>query len=408
MEEKKANSKRKPLHKTPAPLLYDGARVYMGIMCRKKFNLTCEGEKIKGPALLLSNHTSNQDYKFIAAAIKPARVTFLASFHWFTFKKLGFWLRRIGAIPKFQFTTDLESMKKMKYIVQEKKGVVWLAPEGTVYASGHLGYISPSIAKMIKFFKVPVYACKIQGAGLGNAKWSKNTHKGQVLLQTNLIIDDKEVQELSKDEIMERVVTSLQYNEFTFQKEHNVIVPGEDKAEGFDTMYYKCPCCGKEFTIKSYGNTVECTSCGAKATFKDDFTFKWEGEKQYFQNYSQWYDWQYECVKEEVSKPDFQMEDTVEYGINKPGIDNYIKVGKGKLTFNHEGWTYDGTFEGKDVHEHDEPRQVYMAVLKVGVHIELPYRFDHCRVFYPQNGMTAIKWSLASIAMSELLEEKQQ
>ncbi|MBO4280027.1 MAG: 1-acyl-sn-glycerol-3-phosphate acyltransferase, partial [Spirochaetales bacterium] len=337
---------KKRIQKKPNPLLYlPVARIYARLMCKLKFNLVESGERVKGPALLIANHTSNDDYKFIAAAVRPARINFLVTYHFFTFKKFAPWLRAIGAIPKYQFTTDLEAMRKIQYVIQKEKGVVYIAPEGTVYGSGHLGYISPAIAKMIRFLKAPVYACRIEGAGLGNAKWSTYKHKGKVSIHTEKIIDADESTSLSRDEIMDRITGYLAYNEFDFQKREHVTVAGNDKAVGFETMFYKCPCCGSEFKIKSEGNDVWCTECGAKATFQDDFTFRWSTEKQYFENYSQWYDWQYQSVKDEVAKPDFKMEAEVDYGIDQPGVDNYIKVGHGKLTFTHEGWDYVGTYK---------------------------------------------------------------
>ena len=409
MADEKKLTKNPVLQKRPDPILYWGARLYLGIANKIQYNVHASGDRVKGPALLISNHTSNADYKFIAGAVKPARISFLGTYHWFTFKKLAFWLKRIGAIPKYQFTTDLESMKKIRYIVRDKKGVVYIAPEGTVYSSGHLGYISPAIAKMIKFLKVPVYASKIQGAGLGNAKWSAKPHRGLVHIDTHLILTAEEVQNLSREEIMERIISSLTYNEFEFQKRYNVRVPGPDKADGFNTMFYKCPICKSEFTISSQGNDITCSCCGAKATIQDDFTFKWNVENPMcFENYSQWYDWQLEEMKKEVAKPDFKMSEEVDYGYDEPGVDNYVKAGKGVMTFTHDGWDYEGTFKGEQVHEHDDPQAVFLATLKVGLHFELPYKYGRCRVFYPQNGLHSMKWHLASLAMSLYLAEKEK
>lgn len=397
---------KKRIQKKPNPLLYlPVARIYARLMCRFKFNLVESGERVKGPALLISNHTSNDDYKFIAAAVRPARINFLVTYHFFTFKKFAPWLRAIGAIPKYQFTTDLEAMRKIQYVIQKEKGVVYIAPEGTVYGSGHLGYISPAIAKMIRFLKAPVYACRIEGAGLGNAKWSTYKHKGKVSIHTEKIIDAEESTSLSKDEIMDRITGYLTYNEFEFQKREHVTVAGNDKAVGFETMFYKCPCCGSEFRMKTEGNDVWCTECGTRATFQDDFTFRWNTEKQYFENYSQWYDWQYQTVRDEVSKPDFKMEAEVDYGIDQPGVDNYIKVGHGKLTFTHDGWDYVGTYKDRQIQEHDDPLSVFLATLKAGHHFELPNRDGHNRVFYPENGNESMKWHLASLALSESLKQ---
>ena len=385
------------------PLYFVASRIFGNFLGKFQFNLKKSGCRIHGPALILSNHTSNHDYKLVAATVRPVRISFLVTYHFFTFKKFAFWLKACGAIPKYQFATDLEAMRKIQYVVQKKHGAVWIAPEGTVYASGHLGYMSPAIAKMIRFLKVPVYVCKIEGAGLGNAKWSLKTHKGKTQTTTSLLFTEEEAKTLDKDTVMKRLTDALSYDEFEFQKREHVIVKGNDKAEGFETMFYKCPCCGSEFKIRSKGNDVFCTECGAKATFQDDFTFRWEGDKQYFENYSQWYDWQYEQVMEEVRNPDFKMQDEMDYGIDLPGVDNYKIVGHGTLTFTHKGWDYDGTYMERHIQEHDDPRAVFLATLKVGKHFELPVRDGHNRVFYPKDGLTSMKWHLASRAMSEIL-----
>ncbi len=405
-KQKDARKKKgKPLQRRPLALLYDPiARVFGRLYIKHRFNMVESGERVYAPALIISNHTSNHDYKFIATTVRPARISFLVTYHFFTFKKFAPWLKIMGAIPKYQFATDLEAMRKIQYVVQKQKGSVYIAPEGTIYSSGHLGYMSPAIAKMVRFLKVPVYACKIQGAGLGNAKWSVHGHRGKVSIDTRKIITAEEATTLKPAEIMQRITEALTYNEFEFQKQDGFLVKGDDKAEGFETMFYKCPCCGSEFRIRTKGNDVFCLDCNARATFQDDFTFKWEGEKQYFENYSQWYDWQYEQVKAEVAKPDFKLEDEVDLGEDEPGVNNYIKVGHGILTFSHSGWDYKGTYKGQPYEDHDDPRSVFLATLKVGKHFELPNKNGHNRVYYPKDGLTSMKWHIASRAMSELLD----
>ena len=251
MEKTKDKSKDTKLQKKPNAFIYYTIGAAFSLMIKAQFNLHSKGVKPKGPAIILSNHTSNHDYKFIASAMWPRRITFVATYHWFTFKWLGFWLRLMGAIPKYQFATDMASMKKIRYTLDKNNGIVFIAPEGTVYAGGTLGFISPSIAKTIKIFGVPVYASLIQGAGLGNAKWSTHTHKGRVDVETSLLISKEETKSLSVDEIMERINSALAYNEFEYQKRTGIQIKGNDKLEGFDTMFYKCPCCGKEFNIVS-------------------------------------------------------------------------------------------------------------------------------------------------------------
>ena len=387
----------------PDPFLYFIARLFFMFTNITRFNLHVRGVTPKGPAIVLSNHTSNQDFKYIVSACSPNRVSFLCTYHFFTFKKLKFWLDRIGAIPKHQFSTDFSAMKKMKYLLQKKKGLVYIAPEGTIYANGKLGYMSPSIAKLIKSFKVPVYTSLIEGAGLGNAKWSLQRHRGYVRVTTSLFLTPEEEEKLSVNQIMEKLYDALSYNDFDFQKEINLKVPGIDRAEGFDTMFYKCPCCEKEFTLSSKGNEIECSFCHTKANLTQDYRFKWNGKKQYFDNYIQWYDWQYHSLKQQMLDDSFELKEEVDFAIDEPGKDNYFKIGHGTMTFNHSGWTYEGTADGKQITDHDNCNDVFLATLKIGKHFELPMKDGHCRVYYPvKDGRTSMKWHLASRIMAEI------
>ena len=200
-------------------------------------------------------------------------------------------------------------------------------------------------------------------------------------------------------------VLLITYSEFDYQKRENVTVEGDDKAEGFETMFYKCPCCGSEFKIETSGNDVKCTQCGAVATFQNDFTFRWNTEKQYFENYSQWYDWQFESMLEEVRKPDFKLQDEVDYEIDQPGVDKYVQVGHGTMTLTHSGWDYKGTYMDREIEEHDDPRAVFLATITVGEHFQLPNRDGHSRAYYPINPLTSMRWHLASRAISEMLQQ---
>ncbi len=399
MEEKNKAAVRKP-----SAFLYWIVIGFYRLYILIRFNVHCHGPKAKGPALILSNHTSNQDYKFIASAHWPRRITFVGTYHWFTFRKLKFWLEKMGVIPKYQFAPDMAAMKKIRYALDRNRGLVFIAPEGTVYASGSLGYISPSIAKTVRVFRTPVYASRIEGAGLGNAKWSRFSHRGRVDVTTELIVTKEEAESLPVEEIMKRIRSFLSYDDFEYQKEHSVKVRGGDKLEGFDTMFYKCPCCRSEFTLSSSANSVRCSSCGAAAELDDTFRFHWNRKDgNLFDNYRDWYDWQLEEMKREAVRSDFIMEEEVEYAIDRSGVDNYVKVGRGRMRLTHAGWDYSGTYEGKEIEEKDSVRDVFLATLKTGLHFELPFKNGHCRVFYPvRNGRTSMKWHLASRALTEL------
>ena len=71
------HKKKKPdLQKRPFALVYFIALFVIRIMCKLQFNFSYKGDKVKGPALILSNHTSNEDWKFVGVANPNTRISF--------------------------------------------------------------------------------------------------------------------------------------------------------------------------------------------------------------------------------------------------------------------------------------------------------------------------------------------
>ena len=399
--------------KRPNPILYFIFSSIIRIYNHIKVKLELRGERPKGPCLILANHNSSFDWQFIISACGFRRVTFMISNRFFVLKGIGAFLRMLSMIPKHQFAADLTSMRKVKE-VSERGGIIYIAPEGTVYASGRLGFISVSTAKFVKFLKIPVYATKIEGASLGSAKWSKKRHRNKVRLTTTLLLTKEDVLSLSKEEILQKINDALNYDEYSFAKEENIRIKGDDLAEGFERMFYKCPVCGEEFRVSSAGSDVVCSACGSKATIGSDFRFRWElgpnyKEKQVYiqkeyDNFTAWYEYQLSEVKKEILSPDFKLEDEVEFATDVAGSRDFVKVGKGVMTLSRSGWDYRGTFNGKPFADHDDLPAVFLATLSAGKFFELPYKDGRCRVYYTKNGNKAMKWHLASRAISELLE----
>lgn len=397
--------RRTDMHKRPPLWLYFLAGLVVRPMCRHKYGLrVVKKVRIKRPALILTNHTSNLDYLFVASACWPVRINFLATYYWFTFRKLRPWLRYMGVIQKYQFATDITAMKKLRYVIQEKRSVTFIAPEGTIYANGRSGPISDSIVKVIRFLDVPVYAMKIEGAGLGHGKWQKVRQKNaRVEVSVSPLLSGEEVRSLDGETMHGRIMEALRFDDFEFQRRTGIQIHGDRKAEGLDDLIYKCPQCGCEFTLRTEGNRIFCTNCGLEAVMNDSYRFDWPMGRSWFDNYSEWYDWQYdELCNQMLSDQDFEMKAEVDYGIDIVDTDGYVNSGEGVLSLSlRHGWVYRGTLLGRQVVEHDSLASVPVAIMKMGHHIELPFK-EHSRRFeFREDGRYSQKWHIASRIISE-------
>jgi len=406
---RKALARDPDYERKPLGCLYFFAGLYQMILTKIKFNTKIKRCRVKKPAIILSNHSSNHDYKFIEAAVWPKRINFLSTYYWFTFEHLRPWLQRIGAIPKLQFTTDINAIRKMRWVLKKNKGIIYIAPEGTVYANGHLCYISPAIIKIIRNFGVNVYSTTIKGASISCGKWEKVPAKGLVEIEMKPLFKANEIETLSDDELYNGIINALDYNEFDFQEEKGFKIKGDHKAEGIDDLLFICPKCKKEFTLSATGDEITCSNCGFKTTINDDFHFVYDKGEKYFENYALWYDWQLEKYYKIIKESGWSFTDKVDYYIDIKDTDGYVKGGTGTLTVDEKGWTYKGTLKGKEVVEKDDLKSVFVAIMKMGQHIELPYKDGHSRCFcFTENGKYSIKWHVISRAINKVLREQEE
>ena len=115
---------------------------------KKKFNLKVEKSDLKGPFLVIGNHTTDYDAFFIAKSFKP-HIYFVMSDH-ISSMKVGKLIKYlVSPIPITKSTVDATTVKHIFEIVKSG-GSVGLFPEGNKSFSGDMSEMKPSIAKLVK------------------------------------------------------------------------------------------------------------------------------------------------------------------------------------------------------------------------------------------------------------------
>ena len=137
-------------------LLIEGALTFYGNRyVKKKINLFSDGEfsRIQPPYIVLANHCSFADVAGLIKLMHPVCANFVASetqiVQW---PKL---IMQMGILPKKQFTVDMSLLSSIKYCLQNKRPVV-IYPEAKLSVTGTPNMIKPSVAKLVKMFKVPL------------------------------------------------------------------------------------------------------------------------------------------------------------------------------------------------------------------------------------------------------------
>lgn len=291
---------------------------------------------IKGPAIVLSNHTSFYDFIYTNAALYPRRVTYLAAKKMFYEKGLGFFLRLARAIPKSLMQSDpIATMNAFRIL--KKNGIISVFPEGQISPSGRSLKPAFSIAKFLKKAKVNVYIVKHMGAGLVNPPWSKKTFKGRIETIKELIISKEELINLSIEDIYRIVCDKLFYSSSEDNKIKRYSYKLND-ISNLENVIYQCPLCLHE-GLQTQNNELICPVCQHRLVYDEFGLLNNQGLDELF--------------SQQEARVRKHIDDTSLYSISGSARvmsfrDNkLVFVGEGMLTISKEGYLFEGIIDGE-------------------------------------------------------------
>ncbi|MDD3946267.1 MAG: 1-acyl-sn-glycerol-3-phosphate acyltransferase [Clostridia bacterium] len=334
------NKPSKLLYWLLVPLANLIAKILFGFRVHKDQSI----KQIKGPFVAIGTHSCTMDVAFMMLAMMPHPLNIVCGRDVFTWKPVKPILSKAGLIPISQFEADLYSIRLMKKAVM-KGCSLSLFPEGKRSIDGrNLHYLSPSLAKLIKFLDVPIVMCHNNGGYCVSPRWSKAKRRGKVLQDTKLLFTAEQIRSMSVGEIYKKLREEFSYNDNLYQKEHHLRIKCKKPALGLHYLLYKCPKCGAEYQMESTENELRCTACGNTAIVNEygEIVAK-EGGVAY-SRLDIWYDFEKEAVREEIAKPDFFISKPVSWKINDPETNIYHEKGEGELYINTE----EIGFRGKD------------------------------------------------------------
>lgn len=325
-----------------------------GIKVTYKTNI----KKVKGPYILISNHASRLDYIFVGLPLLPRRYNFVVGYNEYFRSHLSPVFHLLNPIPKKNFTADIYTIKEISRVI-DKKGSIIIFPEGMSSISGANQPIALGTGKFIKHFKIPVYYSVIKGGYLTSPKYNLKDRLGKVEVEFDKLFSLKDIEEKSIEEI-ENTINQVLYHddyEWNLTKQYHYKNDG-NIATNLHHLLYWCPKCHTEHKMMSLGNKIECMHCGNGATLDDTYKMTPLNEECIIpKTQTKWFNLIREKVKEEVKNPSFKLSFDVELGI----LPDYklLKnqktseiVGKGKVTIDHSGLTFNGIKDNKQFSFH--------------------------------------------------------
>ena len=291
----------------------------------------------KEPYLILMNHSSFIDLKIASKIIFPKRYSIISTMDAFVGKK---WLmEKIGCIPTQKFVKDVSLIKDMEYALKHNKVSVLMYPEAGYSFDGTSTALPENFARLIKLLKVPVVMIKTNGAFLYDPLYNGlQLRKVPISCEVYELFSKEEIENMPLEKMNERINEAFTLDAFKSQKENNVIVDEPFRADGLDRILYKCPNCKSENSTVGKGTKFYCKNCNKTYDFTVLGELKAIDGNTEFSHIPTFYNWERQCVKNEILSNDYQVDVKVDIAVIRNFSYLYM-VGSGTLTHSENGFT---------------------------------------------------------------------
>ena len=412
MDKRMANAKptlAEQLHarklRKPPKLIYCMLGYLWKLLYFKKLGVQVEMKadprKEKGPYIVVSNHASRLDYIYTGAVLLPDTLSYVAGYNEFFRSHLAFIFRLLQIIPKKNFTPDIYTIKEVARILRSG-GRVILFPEGMSSIGGGNQPCAIGSGKLLKHFGVPVYITKISGGYLTSTKYCLDERPGEVHVSVDRLFTPEQLKNMSAEELQLALDVAIHHDDYEWNQSAKVRYDGKgNMAYQMHTLLYRCPRCGKEFTMRGEGDTIRCLSCGNGARVNADYSFTPLDETCVLpRTPKQWFDEERKHVYRALQDAAFVLTERVRLGMlpkYKP-LENLATsefVGEGEIRLDHTGFTYTGTRNGEAFSFHLEPKLLPTYGMCTDVSRVYTFFEGEFYEFYPETECIA-KWLLAT------------
>ena len=252
---------------------------------------------------------------------------------------------------------DLHLVKSIRKVLS-RGDVLCMYPEARYSPAGITSYIPESVGMLVKRNKVPVVAVVHRGNYLHSPFWDFR-RKRKVPLHTTLtkILTPEEIENMSVDEINDRIRETLTYNEYAYQQERGILIKEPFRAEGLHKILYQCPHCLTESKMSSKGAEIFCEECGKRWILNENGSINAVEGVTEFSSVPDWFEWERDQVTAEVESGKYSFADEVDV-FSMPRCWKFEDLGQARLTHDAErGFIIEGHYNGADYRVHRNPLQ---------------------------------------------------
>jgi len=405
--EKKKKTKNKDAVRLPNKALYSFAAGVLKLTFNNYFRVKIDRKdikKLKGPCVILCNHCSRIDWILVGTAMLPKKINVVITRFYYSIPALRFFLRKVGAIPKDQFSPDVKAIKSM-LTAAKLGGNVMLFPEGRMAPGGVGEKIEESIVKLLRHLKLPVVGVHLYGAYMTYPKWATDMRRGRIEVKASTILTPEKMAEMTDDQIYEFIVNNLKTDEAAWQKERRIAYKSRKMAEGLHDVLFLCPKCGAEHTMRTEKDIIKCENCGNGARLNKYYDLVPLDDSCVIpENIGVWYKMQEKHISELIAAdPEVFMSDHAT--LLTTTEDTWLRpVGEGEIRADRSGFTYSGTKNGEPFELNIPIASMPAVAFSQGKSIETYYNGEFYS-FEMTRGIESQRWSMFIEQMHNSVKE---
>ena len=311
---------------------------------------------VKGPFVVIANHQAALDFvNLIGATRRPMHFVISKSF-FSTLPVQGF-MRKMGVIPKQQFQTSADDLKKMKTAIKHGQPVV-IYPAGLMCEDGLSTPIPAATYKFLKWLDVDVYVARSRGTYFVMPKWSKGLRPGRTYMDIYKLFSKEELKQMPLEQVREKTNDALLFDAYREQDIHPEKYRKNRNIEGLEHVLYQCPHCGEEFTMQVRdGSVIACAACGFTQEC-DSFGLlhKVDGPGLEIRYVSDWSRMINNQLKWKLTRnPNASLTAQTQIFMVTDGKKKFTQEGSAAVTLNAAGFTLEGTLR-------DAPWQLHVPI----------------------------------------------
>lgn len=318
---------------------------------------------LKPPYLLLGNHNAFLDFKTATVAIFPRRASNIVAIDGFL--KREWLLRAVGCVCKRKFTSDLVLIKHLMKLIKRGE-IITLYPEARYSLCGTTAIIPDSLGKLVKHLHVPVVTLITHGHHINSPFWNLTERNNRTEADMMQIITADEIEDLTVEQIMDRINKKFIYDDFKWQLDNKISVTYPKRAEGLHKVLYQCPHCMKEYMMSSEGTVLTCNSCHKQWNMNEYGQLEALDKNTEFSHIPDWYEWERKQVRDQIDAGTYSFDKEVRID-SLPNAVGYVDLGDGRLIHNKDGFILTG------ISDQEQFKMEWSAKILYSCHIEYDY-----------------------------------